>query len=134
VIYLCDTGPLVGYLNRRDRYHAWSVWLFQQIRPPLLVPEAVVTEAVCFLREDGMQVQPLFELMERGILRVDFNLWVHRVRIKALLARYERMDLADASLVVMSEIHERSQVLTIDRRDFSTYRRHDRKTIDFVAP
>jgi uncharacterized protein len=134
VIYLCDTGPLVGYLIRRDPHHAWAVRLFQQIRPPLLLPEAVLTKTIYFLRDDGMSVTPLFEMMERGIVRVDFDLGAHRARIKALLSRYERMDLADASLVVMSEIHERSQVLTIDRRDFSMYRRHDRKTIDFVAP
>lgn len=44
------------------------------------------------------------------------------------------MDLADATLVVMSELYEGSQVLTIDRRNSSTYRKHDRKTIDFIAP
>jgi len=42
--------------------------------------------------------------------------------------------MADASIVAMSEIHKRSQVLTVDRRDFSVYRRNDRQTIDFVAP
>jgi len=40
----------------------------------------------------------------------------------------------DASIVVMSELHRRCQVLTIDRKDFSIYRRNDRQTIDFIAP
>jgi hypothetical protein len=44
------------------------------------------------------------------------------------------MDLADASIVVLSERHPRSQVLTVDRKDFSIYRRNDRQGIDFVAP
>jgi predicted nucleic acid-binding protein len=44
------------------------------------------------------------------------------------------MDLADASIVVMTELHARSQVLTIDHRDFTVYRRNDRQVIDFVAP
>jgi predicted nucleic acid-binding protein len=44
------------------------------------------------------------------------------------------MDLADASIVVMSELHHRCQVLTLDRRDSSVYRRNDRQVIDFVAP
>ncbi len=51
-----------------------------------------------------------------------------------LMARYERMDLADASIVVMTELHKRCQVLTLDRKDFSIYRRNDRQTIDFIAP
>ena len=44
------------------------------------------------------------------------------------------MDLADASIVVMTELHKRCQVLTLDRKDFSIYRRNDRQTIDFIAP
>lgn len=44
------------------------------------------------------------------------------------------MDLADAPIVVMSELHARSEVLTIDRKDFSVYRRNDRQIINFVAP
>jgi uncharacterized protein len=44
------------------------------------------------------------------------------------------MDLADASIVVMTELHARSQVLTVDRRDFSVYRRNDRQVINFVSP
>ena len=44
------------------------------------------------------------------------------------------MDLADASIVVMSELYAGSEVFTIDRTDFSTYRRNDRQMIDFVAP
>jgi hypothetical protein len=34
-------------------------------------------------------------------------------------------DLADASIVVMSELYARSQVLTIDRTDFSIRRSHE---------
>ena len=49
------------------------------------------------------------------------------------MARYAHMDLADAPIVVMSELHTRCQVLTIDRKDFSIYRRNDRQAIDFVA-
>jgi len=44
------------------------------------------------------------------------------------------MDLPDASIVVMSELHAKSQVLTVDRTDFSVYRRNDRQVIDFIAP
>jgi len=44
------------------------------------------------------------------------------------------MDLADATIVVMTEVHSRCQVLTIDRKDFTTYRRNDRQVIDFIAP
>jgi predicted nucleic acid-binding protein len=134
VITICDTGPVVAYLNRHDPHHAWAVALMKQVRPPMLTCEAVLTEVVYFLREDHMAVDPLFQLVERGALRVEFDLASHWPRIRTLMTRYSQMDLADASIVVMSELHKRSQVLTVDRSDFSVYRRNDRQVIDFVAP
>ena len=106
----------------------------KQVRPPLLTCEPVLTEAAYFLREDDLSVDPLFQLLERDVLRVAFDLSSQWPRVRTLMSRYERMDLADASIVVMSESHVRCQVLTVDRRDFSVYRRHDRQVIDFVAP
>jgi len=93
-----------------------------------------MTEAAYFLREDKLDLGPLFDLLERGALRLDFDLSKHWPRVRTLMARYERMDLADASIVAMSELHDRCQVLTVDRRDFTVYRRNDRQVIDFIAP
>ena len=106
----------------------------KQLGPPLLTCEPVLTEAAYFLREDNLEVDPLFELLEREALRLDFDMATHWSRIRTLMARYRQMDLADASIVVMSELHRRCQVLTVDRADFSVYRRNDRQVIDFVAP
>ena len=134
MITICDTGPLVAYLNRNDPYHSWSVAAMKQIPPPLYTCEAVLTEAVYFLREDGADVEPLFKMIEKDAIVIEFDLAAHWPRVRALMKRWERMDLADASLVVMSELRPRSQVLTIDRNDFSVYRRNERQVIEFVAP
>ena len=58
MITICDTGPLVAYLNRRDAHHAWAVGIMKQTRPPMLICEPILTEAVYFLREDGLMVDP----------------------------------------------------------------------------
>ena len=100
----------------------------------MLTCEPVLTEAVYFLREDGLAVDPLFRMLERGALRLEFDVSAHWPRLRTLMARYPQMDLADASIVVMSELHASSEVFTVDRRDFSVYRRNDRQVIDFVAP
>ena len=134
MITICDTGPLVAYLNRNDPYHRWAISVMKQVRPPLLTCEAVFTETVYFLREDGLALDPLFAMLERGSLRLEFDLSAHWQRVRTLMERYERMDLADASVVVMSERHARCQVVTVDRRDFSVYRRNDRQVIPFLAP
>ena len=134
MITICDTGPLVAYLNQNDPYHAWAVSVMKQVRPPLHTCEAVMTEAVYFLREDQADVDPIFKLVERDVVVLEFDLAAHWPRVRALMKRWERMDLADASIVVMSELRLKSQVLTIDRKDFSIYRRNDRQVIDIIAP
>jgi predicted nucleic acid-binding protein len=134
VITICDTGPLVAYLNRNDPYHAWAVALMKQVRAPMRTCDAVLTEAAYFLRDDGLAIEPLFQMLESGSLKLAFDLSSHWPRARTLMARYRSMDLADACVVVMSELHARSQVLTVDRKDFAVYRRHDRQVIDFVAP
>ena len=134
IVTICDTGPLVAYLNRNDPHHAWAVALMRQVRPPMLTCDAVLTEVVYFLREDKLDLEPLFGLLERKSLRLEFDLSSQWPRVRTLMQRYQRIDLADASIVAMTELHRRCQVLTIDRRDFSIYRRHDRRVIPFIAP
>jgi len=134
VITICDTGPLVAYLNRNDPYHSWAVELMKQVRSPMLTTEPVLTEVAYFLRADQVDVDPLFQLLERNAIRVDLQIAAHWPRFRTLMARYNQMDLADASIVVLSERQMRCQVLTVDRKDFSVYRRNDRQVIDFVAP
>lgn len=134
MITICDTGPLVAYLNRNDPHHGWAVSVMKQIRVPLHTCEPVLTEAASFLREDELDVECLFELLDRKVLRLDFDMSAHWPRLRTLMSRFGRMDLADASIVAMSELHERCQVLTIDRKDFTVYRRNDRRVIDFIAP
>jgi predicted nucleic acid-binding protein len=73
-------------------------------------------------------------LLDRDALRLDFDMSAHGPRLRTLTARYQPMGLTDAAVVVMSELHARCQVLTVDRKDFSVYRRNDRQTIDFAAP
>src|SRR5439155_361935 len=103
-------------------------------RPPMLTCEAVLTEAMYFLREDGLPPDAPFAMIERGSLLLDFHAGENWARLRTLMARYSRMDFADACVVAMTERAPRCRVLTVDRKDFSVYRRNDRQVIDFVAP
>lgn len=111
MIHVCDTGPLIAFLNRNDPYHAWAVALMRKVPAPLLTCEAVLTEAAYVLREDGLGVETLFALLERGVLRIEFDLRAHWPRLRTLMARYSRMDLADACIVAMTEQHRKVRVL-----------------------
>ena len=134
MITICDTGPLVAYLASGDALHKWAVEAMRHLRGPLLTCEPVLTETAYFLRSDKLDVEPLFELLARGALKLSFDMAASWPRVRTLMGRYERMDLADAAIVAMSEQHRRCQVLTIDRADFTIYRRNDRNVIPCVMP
>ena len=95
----------------------------------MLTTEPVFTEVAYFLRTDRVDIDPLFQLLERDAVRLDLQIAEHWPRLRTLMARYDQMNLADTSIVVMNERYPRSQVLTVDRTDFSIYRRNDRQVI-----
>lgn len=46
----------------------------------------------------------------------------------------ERMDAADASLVMLFEIHRNAKIITTDRRDFTLYRRFGCQRLPVILP
>ena len=48
--------------------------------------------------------------------------------------KYGQMDVADASLVVLSEWHPHARLITIDRKDFTIYRRSDGNPVPCIMP
>ncbi|MCL4787910.1 MAG: PIN domain-containing protein [Verrucomicrobia bacterium] len=132
---LCDTGPLAAFFNRRDQYHAWATQQFDRLFQPLLTCEAVVSETVFLLQDDGLSTEPVFEAIERGKLVVQFSAEEHWPDLRRLVRKYADlpMSLADACLVRMSEVADKCQVFTTDRH-FRVYRRHGRHLIPLLAP
>lgn len=132
---LVDTGPLVAFLNRADRYYKWAVERAAAISPPLFTCEAVISEACFLLRNIPNAPDALLELVKRKLVAVPFQLEQEITAVKKLMARYDNvpMSLADACLVRMSEQYAGSVVLTLDR-DFRIYRRLGRQVIPVIAP
>jgi len=132
---LLDTGPLVAYLNRRDADHTWSRAQWQQIRPPLLTNEAVLSEACFLLGEFGGDPDSVLKLVERDVISVSFGVSDHISVVRKLMRKYRTspMSFADACLVRMSELHAESVVFTLDS-DFRVYRRNGRQVIPLLFP
>ena len=70
------------------------------------------------------------------ILDPDFVLAEELPAVLALSEKYadRPMDLADACLVRMTELCQRSKVWTVDRADFATYRRHAKHMVPCAFP
>jgi predicted nucleic acid-binding protein len=128
---LVDTGPLVALLNRRDRFHLWVKEALKALARPLLTCEPVLTEAAHLTGGPAT----LLAMLGEGSLKLGIDLQAQSDSIRRLVERYgPRMSLADACLVRMSEMIPQSRVFTLDRVDFSIYRRNGRDVIPLVAP
>lgn len=132
---LVDTGPLVAFLNRRDRHHPWAVATLGDLAPPLLTCEAVISEACFLLRASPGGVAAVMALVERGLVELGFRADAEVPALRKLLIRYADipMSFADACLVRMSELHASCRLLSLDA-DFHLYRRHGRQSIPLLAP
>ncbi len=130
---IADTGLIVALLNRRDRFHYWALDAFTRFAP-FFTCDAVLVEAASFFPTPN----PILTLIERRdlILDTSFTLAHDMPAIHALTTKYADcpMDIADACIVRMAELSRDCEVWTVDRADFSTYRRNGREGIPCQFP
>lgn len=130
---IADTGLIVAFLFRNDPFHAWALTAFRE-NAPFYTCDAVLAETASFCPDPVA----LLQLVSRGevILDPDFILADEVAPVAALASKYRDrpMDLADACLVRMTELTQRCRVWTVDRSDFSTYRRFGRRLIPCEFP
>ena len=131
---IIDTGPLVAFINYRDKYHGWTKEQWSRIAPPLLTCEAVLSEACFLLGKTHGGPDIVLELLKRKVLSLPFKMEDSLTQIKWLLRKYSDvpMSLADACLVRMSEIYSDSSIFTLDS-DFSIYRKNKRNVIPVIS-
>ena len=130
--HILDAGPLIAALNRDDDYHRWALDTIERLGPPFhTCPEAMAEAA-------AMTGQPaaIVEMIQAGEIVLAFDLAEQTASVLVLLKKYadRSMDLADACIVRMTEMTRDCQVVTLDRADFSVYRRNGRDLIPMLAP
>ncbi len=130
---IADTGLLVAAADSRDQHHAWAVTSLRNLTP-FHTCEAVVLETAWMLGSP----RGVLSLLARGdlVLDPDFSLSAELDRLLALCNKYadREMDLADACLVRMTELTGRCKIWTVDRADFTAYRRHGRLPVPCEFP
>ena len=132
---IIDTGPIVAFLNKSDRYHDWAIVQFSQLTPPFFTCESVISECCFLLRNFKNGPGSVFKLLERDLIEIRFSLETERAIISKLVQKYKNipMSLADASLVRMSEQIAGSSICTLDG-DFRIFRQAQRKVIPLIIP
>ena len=131
---LVDAGPLIGWLNASDQWHAWSCSVLSKVRGPLHTSEIILGEACWNLGGNTRPTHALLTLVRLGAIHL-LQPWPdHLERTQTLMLKYEAMDAADASLVVLSEMYPEAKVITTDRADFTVYRRFRAQKLPLVCP
>jgi predicted nucleic acid-binding protein len=124
---IVDSSFLAALAVRKDPLHPWAVGVLPQAPGPWLTCEACVSEAVFLIGEElGMaDVLKLYEKIEHGLIECRRIMPDHLAAVIAESARYhERMvDFADASLMVLSDLHPALPIVTADKNDFAVYLR-----------
>jgi len=132
---IVDTGPLVAFLDKHEKNHAWTKEQIRNLEVPLLVCEPVLTEAFFLLRRLPPAREALLSLVEKGALQIAFNLNEELKKVRLLCEKYRDrpMSLADACIVRMVEREDTHAVFTLDS-DFSIYRKHGRHPLSLISP
>lgn len=133
-LVIVDTGVIIAYLNRREKFHNWAKEQLDKIFPPLITCEAVIAES-CFLLQNIDGTEKLFQILESGFILVSFRLEDQISKIRDLMKRYADvpMSFADACLVRMTEQYPDALILTLDS-DFRIYRKNRRYKIPLIIP
>ena len=130
---LIDAGPIIALFNKNDKYHDKIKEFLKNYKGILLSTWPVVTE-VSHMLDFNVQTQ------------IDFLTWINLggvvienignediSRIIELSRKYSDvpMDLADASLVVLSEKKNIKEIITIDS-DYYIYRTINKEMIENI--
>jgi uncharacterized protein len=129
---IADTGFLVALASERDTHHDWAASIAGHITEPLLTCDAVLAETAFHLRETA----GVLDMVLSGLVTPAFEVSLHTSELHQLALRYadRKPDLADLCLVRMSELHPKHPIITIDRKDFTVYRRHRHRAIPIICP
>ena len=133
---LIDAGPLIALFDRSDRFHTVTKQFLRGYSGRLVTTWPVITET-CHMLDFHVAVQ------------IDFLKWLHREavhiaplhneHIRRLIDLSEKyadvpMDLADGSLVVVAEMLNIRDIITIDS-DYAIYRTKDKQGFtNLLAP
>lgn len=118
---LCDTGPLVALIDKRDPHHARCVAALAALPPsPLFTTWPCLTEAMHLLyRASGISAQNiLWQYLSDRLILLHLGPEYEWRRMQELMNQYADMplDLADASLIMAADQLGDCRLFTVDNR------------------
>lgn len=130
---LIDAGSLIALFNRNDKYHQKIKEFIKNYNGKLITSWPVITE-VSHMLDFNIQTQIDFlTWIQLGAVQINNIDNQDLMRIIELSKKYSDvpMDLADASLVVLSERLKIKEIITIDS-DYYIYRTINKEMIENI--
>ena len=127
---LIDAGPLIALFNKNDKYHEKIKELIKNYKGLLTTSWPVITE-VCHMLDFNIGAQIDFlKWIKLGGLKVEDIETEEIHKIIKLSEKYSDipMDLADATLIIISERLGIKEIITIDS-DYYIYRTTQREML-----
>ena len=121
---LLDTGVFVALLDKSERNHERCVAFFQSFAGELFTTEPVLTETLYLLGPSIKAQRTCIDFLVKGGATLIPQSKESLSHASALMEKYQdvSMDFADATIVTLAEEMGVAEILTLDRRGFSTYR------------
>jgi hypothetical protein len=128
---IADTGFWYALIDKKDKYHQLATHYLANCQELLVTTWPVITETSYMLlsRHSVESASEFLEMGAEGVFTIH-DLTVRDLQRSAvLMLKYKNlpMDLADASLVILAEELEHGRILSVDQRDFNTYRWKNQK-------
>lgn len=119
---LVDSGYLIALGRAQDSLHAGADRFLSEFRGALFTVSAVIMEA-CFFMDAEAKAHLLEWVCEGSLSVVEVPVAAYP-DLGATIRKYSdrKVDFADAALVWLAEESGVRAILTVDRRDFSTFR------------
>jgi len=133
--WLVDTGPIVAWLDAADAAHERVATKLDAFKGQLVTTSAVISEAMYFAGDDSRGPRQLVEWVSTSRVAVyDFCQPLELRAAVALMEKYPDvpMDFADATLLLLAEAAQIYDILTLDRRGFSTFRTREGRPLRLV--
>ena len=130
---LIDAGPLISLFNKNDKYHSKIKDFLKTYKGQFITTWPVITE-VSHMLDFNIQTQIDFlSWVQVGGVKIEEIDNLDIIRIITLSKKYSDvpMDLADASLVVLSEKLNIKEIVTIDS-DYYVYRTINKEMIENI--
>lgn len=130
---IVDAGPLIALFDKDDKYHDSVIKFLKTFDGQLITSWPVITE-VTHLLSFNVNVQIDFlEWLKREAVTIINLENIHLERIIQLSKKYSDvpMDLADSSLIVIAELTNITDIITIDS-DYYIYKTKNKRSLNNI--